>query len=145
MKFDVNKIKEIARPMSVEDRQEISFRNENRDWLALSAKFALTVRHILRSEKITQTELASRMGVSCVQVSKILSGKENIGLQTIAKIERALDRSIVTFIEIAKQRNCSIENTSISPKPHYSYSLPADVYVGVCEPDCCCHTYQSEE
>ena len=94
--------------MSVEERQEISFRNENRDWLALSAKFALTVRHILRSEKITQTELASRMGVSCVQVSKILSGKENIGLQTIAKIERALDRSIVTFIEIAKQRNCSI-------------------------------------
>ena len=97
MKFNVEKMKELSRPMTQSERQEIESRNENRDWLALSAKFALLIRKILRTEKITQTELAARMGVSCVRVTKLLSGKENIGLQTIAKVEKALGRSLVTF------------------------------------------------
>lgn len=97
MKFNVEKMKEISRSMTQSERQEIECRNENRDWLALSAKFALLLRHILRTEKMTRTELAVRMGVSCVQITKLLSGKENIGLQTIAKVEKALGRSLVTF------------------------------------------------
>lgn len=97
MKFNVEKMKEISRTMTQSERQEIEFRNENRDWLALSAKFALLLRHILRTEKMTQTELAARMGVSCVRITKLLSGKEKIGLQTIAKVEKALGRSLVTF------------------------------------------------
>lgn len=99
MKFNVEKFKAIARPMTQDEQGEIETREENRDWLALSAKFALLVRHILRIEKITQTELASRMGVSCAQVTKLLSGQENIGLQTIAKVEKALNRSLVSFRE----------------------------------------------
>ena len=78
MRFDVEKLKQMARPMTDNERCEINERDANRDWLALSAKFALTVREILRNEHITQTELASRMGVSCSQVTKILSGKENL-------------------------------------------------------------------
>lgn len=102
MKFNVEKMKEISRPMTQDERQEIENRNENRDWLALSAKFALMLRHILRTEKMTQTELAIRMGMSCVQVTKLISGKENIGLQTIAKVEKALGRSLVTFRDSAE-------------------------------------------
>ena len=97
MKFNVEKLKQISRPMTDNERKELESRNNNRDWLALSAKFALLVRHILRTEKITQTELAARMGVSCGQITKILSGKENLGLQTIAKVEKALGRSLITF------------------------------------------------
>lgn len=97
MKFNVEKMKEISRKMTPNEQQEIESRNENRDWLALSAKFALLLRNILRTEKMTQTELAARMGVSCVQITKLLSGKENIGLQTIAKVEKALGRSLVSF------------------------------------------------
>ena len=113
MKFNVKKMKEISRPMTQAERQEIEARNENRDWLALSAKFALMMRHILRTEKMTQKELAARMGVSCVQITKILSGKENIGLQTIAKVEKALGRSIVTFQDSAETSE-SITLRSIS-------------------------------
>lgn len=102
MKFDVEKLKNISRPMTHSERQELETRNQNRDWLALSAKFALLLRHILRTEKMTQAELANRMGVSNVQVTKILSGKENIGLQTIAKVEKALGRSLVTFRDHAE-------------------------------------------
>lgn len=97
MKFNVEKLKEISRPMTQSEREEIDVRNENRDWLALSAKFALLLRHILRTEKMTQTQLAMLMGVSSAQVTKLLSGKENIGLQTIAKVEKALGRSLVSF------------------------------------------------
>ncbi|MDE6424359.1 MAG: helix-turn-helix transcriptional regulator [Muribaculaceae bacterium] len=103
MKFNVEKMKAISRPMTQSERQEIESRNENRDWLALSAKFALLLRHILRTENMTQTELAARMGVSCVQITKLLSGKENIGLQTIAKVEKALGRNLVTFSDSTGQ------------------------------------------
>lgn len=99
MKFNVEIMKEISRPMTEDERLEIDTRNENREWLALSAKFALLLRHILRTEKMTQKELAERMGVSCVQVTKLLSGKENIGLQTIAKVEKALGRNLVAFYD----------------------------------------------
>jgi transcriptional regulator with XRE-family HTH domain len=97
MKFNVEKLKQISRPLTQSERDEMKYRNENREWLALSAKFALSVREILRTDHISQTELASRMGVSCAQVTKLLSGKENIGLQTIAKVEKALGKKLVTF------------------------------------------------
>jgi ribosome-binding protein aMBF1 (putative translation factor) len=96
MKFNVEKLKQISRPLTQSERDEMKYRNENREWLALSAKFALSVREILRTDHISQTELASRMGVSCAQVTKLLSGKENIGLQTIAKVEKALGKKLVT-------------------------------------------------
>ena len=122
MKFNVEKMKEISRPMTQAERQEIEARNENRDWLALSAKFALMLRHILRTEKMTQTELAARMGVSCVQITKILSGKENIGLQTIAKVEKALGRSLVTFHD-------SAERSAFTPvQPTYNQVIPIALY-----------------
>ncbi|MDE6418550.1 MAG: helix-turn-helix transcriptional regulator [Duncaniella sp.] len=97
MKFNAEKLKQISRPMTDVEREEIEYRDENRDWLAMSADFALSLRQILRTEHITQTELASRMGVSCAQVTKILSGKENLGLQTIAKVEKAIGRRIIHF------------------------------------------------
>ena len=123
MKFNVEKMKKISRPMTQAERQEIEARNENRDWLALSAKFALLLRHILRTEKMTQKELAARMGVSCVQITKILSGKENIGLQTIAKVEKALGRSLVTFQDSAQTSESTMNrfsfNQIISMPVHY--------------------------
>lgn len=122
MKFDVEKMKKLSRPMTQSERQEINARNDNRDWLALSARFALLLRHILRTEKMTQTELAARMGVSCVQITKLLSGKENIGLQTIAKVEKALGRSLVSFRDNA-------ETAVFTPAQHtftQVFSFPID-------------------
>jgi transcriptional regulator with XRE-family HTH domain len=97
MKFNVEKLKQISRPLTQRELEEVAYREENQAWLDLSAKFALSVRQILRMEQISQTELASRMGVSCAQITKLLSGKENIGLQTIAKVEKALGKRVVKF------------------------------------------------
>ena len=40
---------------------------------------------------VNQKELAQRMGCTPQYVSKILKGKENLSLETICKIEDALD------------------------------------------------------
>lgn len=121
MKFNIEKMKEISRPLNQKEREEIDNRNENRDWLALSAKFSLLIRHILRSEKMTQKELASRMGVSSVQVTKLLSGKENIGLQTIAKVEKALGRNLIVFQDYTEKPICS--PSPLDAPQMYSFSV----------------------
>lgn len=97
MKFNVEKLKHIARPMNDTERAQMEFRHENRDWLRLSAMFALKLRRLMEIDGITQSELASRMGVSPAQVTKILSGMENLQLKTIAKVNAAIGRDIVDF------------------------------------------------
>ena len=88
MKFDTEKLKKMARPMSAAEREELEYREDNREWFALSEKLALKVRYLLRTKNISPIELASRMDVSTALVSKILSGKENIGFKTIGKLEQ---------------------------------------------------------
>ena len=97
MKFNANKLKELSRPLSAAEKDEIEFRNDNREWLAISERLALKIRRILREKRLSQYELAEKMGVSPAQITKILSGKENLGIKTISKIERALG---VNLIEI---------------------------------------------
>ena len=103
MKFNANKLKELSRPLSMAEKEEIEFRKNNKAWLAISERLALKIRRILREESISQYELAERMGVSPAQVTKILSGKENLGIKTISKIEQALE---VNLIEIPMPESC---------------------------------------
>lgn len=95
MKFNVEKLKQMSRPMSDEEKKDIEFRRDNREWLAISERLALKIRGILREEGISQMDLAARMKVTPAQVTKILSGKENLGLKTICKIEKAVGRGLI--------------------------------------------------
>lgn len=95
MKFNANKLKELSRPLSTAEKDEIEFRNDNREWLAVSKRLALKIHRILREKGLSQYELAVKMGVSPAQVTKILSGKENLGIKTICKIEQALGVSLI--------------------------------------------------
>jgi DNA-binding MarR family transcriptional regulator len=95
MRFNADKLKAKARKLNDKELQVMRFRDENRDWLIMSEKIALKLRYYLNKEGITQTELSSRMAVTPAQITKILSGKENLGLKTISKIEKAIGKSIV--------------------------------------------------
>ncbi len=97
MRFNIEKLKQIAQPMSEEARTELKYRDENREFLALSEKFALKVGYLLRKNGMTQADLAERMKVSTTQISKILSGKENIQLKTISKLQIALGTNLINF------------------------------------------------
>ena len=95
MKFNVEKLKQMSRPMTESEKKELEFRRNNREWLAISERIALKLRYILRTENISQNELAARMEVTPAQITKILSGKENLGLRTICKIEKAIGKSLI--------------------------------------------------
>jgi transcriptional regulator with XRE-family HTH domain len=72
-------------------------------------KVALRVLHILKERGISQTELAEMMGVSRQQVTKIVKGKENFTFETIDKLERALDVTLMTI-------GSSEEHTTVNHK-----------------------------
>lgn len=80
------------------------------------------------------------MGVSCAQVSKILNGKENLGLQTICKLEKALKRKIISFMgEEDANTNSSVSVLTpvfpLSVEYADTYSLSATPLQQCMEPD----------
>ncbi|MDR3669094.1 MAG: helix-turn-helix transcriptional regulator [Ignavibacteriaceae bacterium] len=67
----------------------------NEDWLNKSAKIAIKILRTIRAKNITQLQLAEMLNVSPQQISKIVKGQENLTLETIAKLEKALDIKLV--------------------------------------------------
>lgn len=110
MKFNAEKLKSIAQPMSDEERAKMNYRIENANWLRMSATIALKIRKILRSQNISQVEFASRMGVTPAQISKLLSGKVNFELKTISKLQTILGEPIIDIDLSVKPKN-EIEQT----------------------------------
>jgi len=70
-------------------------RARNKAMLRESKKIAMQILFKLRANKMTQTELAEKMKVSPQFVSKLLAGTENLTLETIVKIQQALDIAIL--------------------------------------------------
>ncbi|MBR4405495.1 MAG: helix-turn-helix transcriptional regulator [Bacteroidaceae bacterium] len=99
--------------MTEEEKKDIDFRMENREWLAISERLALKLRRILRTEGISQNEFAARMEVTPAQVTKILSGKENLGLKTISKIEKAIGQTLIEVVAEEIQPVVEFENRSV--------------------------------
>lgn len=73
------------------------YREANAGWLRKSGFVALRVMAVLDEKKMTQTDLAEKMGVSRQQISKIVKGHENLTFETIDKLEKALDIKLITI------------------------------------------------
>ena len=69
---------------------------ENEEWLEKSARIAIKIMHELRAKKITQKELADAIGVTAQYINKVVKGGENLGLETICKIEKALGINLIS-------------------------------------------------
>ncbi|MFA8451648.1 MAG: transcriptional regulator [Bacteroidales bacterium] len=72
-------------------KESVVARQKNKDWLKHSRKIAIKIVRFLKEKNIKQKELAEMLGVSAQQVSKIVKGKENLTLETIANIEKVLN------------------------------------------------------
>ena len=70
---------------------------ENEEWLDLSFEIALRVYSCLSELGKTQRWLADELDCSPQYVGKILKGKENLTLQTIIKLEKALNIHLITL------------------------------------------------
>ena len=84
---------EIVKKNQIENSQWQKEATEARDswgWMKYSMQIALKVRSIMKSDGITQCVLAAKLGCTQQYVSLILKGKENLTLETIAKLESAL-------------------------------------------------------
>lgn len=70
-------------------------RIKNRAMLKESQKIALKVLLKLDELRWTQKDLAAKMGVSPQQVNKIVSGKENLTIETQIQLQDILDIPIL--------------------------------------------------
>lgn len=76
-------------------REKAEWRRENRDWIRHSQEIALVMLNKMDELKMSQTALAKQLGCSQQYVSKLLKGGENLSLETISKIEKALSITII--------------------------------------------------
>lgn len=87
---DINKLNSIA----IKDEkwlQEAKSRQLNKEWQSHSRKIASKILVTLREKGMKQNQLAKIIGVSAQQVNKIVKGRENLTLETISKLESALE------------------------------------------------------
>ena len=89
--------------------EQAKWHEENEDWLDKSALIALKILNTLSSKSIFQKDLAEKIGVSPQYINKVIKGRENLSLETICKIEKALDISLieVPFFETSQVLNVS--------------------------------------
>ena len=95
METTVKKLKQHASSTPSQWRNEAEYRRENKTWLRYSQHVALLMQEKMDKMNLTQKELAAQMHVSPQYVSKMLKGRENFSLETLAKIEDVLHINIL--------------------------------------------------
>ena len=76
-------------------REKAEWRNANKSWLRYSQLIAMMMLDKMEELGLTQKSLAERMGCSQQYVSRVLKGTENLSIETISKIESALELEIL--------------------------------------------------
>lgn len=66
--------------------------------MEISVAIANRIYEILEAKKMTQKDLAMRLGKTETEVSRWLSGTHNLTLSTICKISAALEEEIVQVV-----------------------------------------------
>lgn len=125
-KTGLQKINGIAEREPSKWIEEAGERIKNREWRMKSARIALRILNEIKARKISQEMsqkmLADKMGVSPQYVNKILKGQENLSLETICKIEKALGITLIeipSFVDV-QQRAEDIIN-KILDKENFKY------------------------
>lgn len=76
-------------------RENAQWRKDNEFWLTYARHITLQVLRRMEEQSITQVELARRMGCTQQYVSNLLKGSSNMTLETIARLEKALDLDLL--------------------------------------------------
>lgn len=76
-------------------REDAEWRRENEAWLRHSQHIAVKLLMYMKREGLTQRALAERLGCTQQYVSRILKGTENLSLETITKLEQAMDTQLI--------------------------------------------------
>ncbi len=103
--------------------ERMKFMDDNEEWLDKALKIVLKVLSVMRERKITQKDLAELLQVTPQRINTILRGDENLTLETIVKLEKALQ---IEIIEVTKtvEKPLLAKNSKIilrNKKKHLSY------------------------
>ncbi len=88
-------------------------RIKNRAMLRESQKIAMKILFKLDELGWKQTDLAREMGVAKQQISKLVSGKENLSIETLIKLQTILD--IPIFASYYESKMGQLSEVSIGP------------------------------
>ena len=100
--------------------EKAKWREENEDWLDISFSITVKMLSALGSNKKSNTfpknqkELAEVMGCSAQYVNKLLKGQENLQIETICKVQRILN---ISLIEVPQTK---IKTTAVYEVPKTS-------------------------
>jgi transcriptional regulator with XRE-family HTH domain len=92
-----NKIRQEAIPNTTW-LAEAQWRQDNEAWLDISFEIAIRIGSILKQKNMTQKELAEKMACSPQFIHTVLKGSENLTLETICKLEKALDMQLINVV-----------------------------------------------
>lgn len=76
-------------------REDAEWRMANKEWLRYSQHIAMMMLDKMEELGLTQKSVAERMDCSQQYISRVLKGTENLSIETISKIEIALDLAIL--------------------------------------------------
>ena len=82
-------------PVKSKWREDAEWGRDNWRWLRYSSAIAISVRQRMKELGITQVALADKLGCTQQHVSMLLKGNANLTLETISKLEEALDFSLI--------------------------------------------------
>jgi ribosome-binding protein aMBF1 (putative translation factor) len=98
----VEKLREHAPENPSKWREKAEWRQKNKSWLRYSQLIAIKMLEKMNELGLTQKALAERMDCSQQYVSKVLRGQENLSIETICKIEDALEIELLPkMVEVA--------------------------------------------
>ena len=76
-------------------REAAEWRRKNEKWLKYARVITMKTMQAMDKQSVTQSILAKRMGCSQQYVSNLLKGSSNMTLETISRIETALDIDLI--------------------------------------------------
>src|SRR5438874_772549 len=93
-----NKLTLLQKSAGATWSEKAKYRAINKKWLGYSGRVALRIMSAMEDiPNMNQKKLAEIAGVSAQHVSKIIKGKENLTLQTIAKFSDILGVELISF------------------------------------------------
>lgn len=101
MKSVAERLEDHASQTPSKWRELFEFLDTNKSWLRHSQKIAMLMLDRMEALGMTQKQLAERMSCSPQYISKVLRGRENLSLETLTKIENALDISLIAEKPVA--------------------------------------------
>lgn len=101
MKTTIQRLEEHVSPTPSRWREALEYRQKNKTWLRYSQHIAMLMLDKMDTLGMNQKQLAEKMNCSQQYISKVLKGRENLSLETIAKIENVLEISIMKEESVA--------------------------------------------